>query len=58
VTKKWAPGNRVADFITNKVGTILPSPDVEVMIYSDYCIYVEWEDGERGWVSKDEVKRL
>jgi hypothetical protein len=54
---KWAAGNRVVDLITNEAGTIAEPPPSESEP-SEYCIFVEWEDGERTWVNKDEVRRL
>ena len=51
---KWEPGKKVVDIFNSEVATILVPPSGT----SDYCIYVEWEDGTRGWVSKDEVRRL
>jgi hypothetical protein len=51
---KWAPGTRVIDVVTREVATILPPPEPPV-----YSVYVLWEkSGERGWVSKDEVRRI
>jgi hypothetical protein len=38
-----------------EVGVIRAPPAGE---RSEYCVFVEWEDGERGWVNKDEVKRV
>jgi len=52
---KWAPGRRVIHLLSSRVGTIRQPPDGET---SDYCVFVEWEGGERDWVNKDEVKRL
>jgi len=55
MSDKWAAGKRVIDLFTSEVGTIIQPPEGET---SDYCVFVEWEDGDREWVNKDEIKRL
>lgn len=52
---KWAIGKRIVSIFDDIAGTIVQPPGGES---SHYCIFVEWEDGEKGWVSKDEVRRI